>query len=172
MKRLVGLLAAALAGCALLPPKTVILSRAESFRAQTAGVAALSGVQGRDFEVSRALVRAAQSAGLKAFSLWETDVLPGAVISADVLSDPRVLADLRRTSGADVVVLLTLEPDWSAATLTAVDTRTGDTALRAALKPSGRAFAGAEAAAQAAVPALSLISAAPPSTRIEDLPVP
>jgi len=164
--------AAAVAGCAMLPPRTEILSRSPSFKAQTVVVAAFGADPAADPEVSRALAAAARSAGLRALPLEAMSAaLPGAVVSPDVLCDPRTLTELRRSSGVDAVVLVALDPSGTSARLTALDARTGDAVLRATLRPRGESFTGAAQIAQAAAAAIAELSSAPPA-RLEDLPVP
>jgi len=166
--------AAALAGCAALPPKLVILSRSRAFRAQAVAVAALTGDDARDPEVSRALARAAEGAGLRASSLEEADaVLAGAAISLDTVSDPRTLAQIRRSTGADAVVLLSFDPGLASAQLSVLDAQTGDAVLRATIKPRGAALSGYDEAAQAAGSALSALTGRPAAAaRLDDIPVP
>jgi len=164
--------AAGLAACAAFPPKIELQSRARGFRAQSAAVAARTGQPERDATVSRELARAAQSAGLRAVSLDEADgVLAGTAISLDSLTDPRVLAQLRRSTGADVAVFLGVDPEGRSAQLTAIDTLSGDTVLRAIIRPRGKSFS-AEAAAEAAAGPLSTLSGRAVAPRLDEIPVP
>jgi hypothetical protein len=165
--------AAALAACAGLPPKLVILSRSKAFRAQTVAVAALTGDEAKDPQVSRALVKAAEGVGLRAYSLEEADqVLAGAAISLDTVSDPRTLAQIRRSTGADAVVLLSFEAGLSGASLSVLDAQTGDSVMRASIAPRAEKLDGYEETAQSAGSALSALTGRSAAARLDDIPVP
>jgi hypothetical protein len=164
--------AAGLAACAAFPPKVELQSRARGFRAQSAAVAALTGAPEKDPAVSRALARAARSAGLRAVSLEEADgVLAGTEISLDSLSDPRTLAQLRKATGADIAVFLGVDPAGVSAQLTVIDTLSGDAVLRAIIRPRGKTMT-PEEAAQAASGPLSTLSGRGVAARFDEIPVP
>lgn len=156
------------------------LSRAPSFRARAVAVAATRGARGKGVEISRALVSRLEAAGLTAAALEESDsVLAGSAIGLEAARNPRLLDEIRRATGADAVVFLSLDPGWRALEISALDVRTGDAVLRSAAHPRADAFADAAEVADAAARALSPLSAerrAPRATRpddpVDELPFP
>lgn len=156
------------------------LSRAPSFRARTIAVAATRGARGKGVEVSRALVARLEGLGLKASALEESDsVLAGSAIGLEAARNPRLLDEIRRATGADAVVFLSLDPSWRSLEVSALDARSGDAVLRSAAHPRGDAFADAAEVAEAAARALSPLASerrAPRATRsdvpADELPLP
>lgn|GEM_PF-1814801 len=163
--------AAALCACAGLPPKTDIRERSKGFKAQSVAVAALTGDERGDVAAARALADAARRAGMTARSLQDPEAgLAGTAFSLDVLSDPRLLAQIRATTGADAVVLLTYQPGGREARFDALDARSGDSVMRAVITPRGAPFANAAQAADAARAALTALAGKTESLRVDDIP--
>ncbi len=150
------------------------LSRSVSFRAQTVAVAATRGSRGKGVEISRALVKRLEALGLTASSLEESDsVLAGSALGLEAATNPRLLDEIRRATGADAVVFLALDPSWRALEISALDARTGDAVLRSVGHPRGDAFESADEIADAASRALASLSAerrAPKVSGPDDLP--
>jgi hypothetical protein len=151
-----------------------VLSNSPSFRAKTMAVAATRGSRGKGGEISSELVKRLGASGIAASALEESDsVLAGAAVGLDSMN-PRMLDEIRRATGADAVVFLSLEPDWSKLEIAAVDARTGDAVHRSTAKPRGAAFADAAEIAAAAARALAPLAAehrAPRATRPDEPPV-
>jgi hypothetical protein len=142
------------------------LSASPSFRARTVAVAATRGARGKGVEISRALVRRLEALGLAASALEESDsVLAGSALSLEAARSPRLLDEIRRATGADAVVFLSLDPSWRALEVSALDARTGDAVLRSAAHPRADEFAGADEIADAAARALAPLSAEPRKAR-------
>lgn len=168
-----------LAGCGLADRRSE-LSRAPSFRARTVAVAATRGARGKGVEISRELVARLEGLGLNASALEESDsVLAGSAIGLEAARNPRLLDEIRRATGADAVVFLSLDPTWRSLEVSALDARTGDAVLRAAEHPRGDAFASASEVAEAASRALSPLAserraprATGSETPIDELPLP
>jgi hypothetical protein len=148
------------------------LSGSPSFRARTVAVAATRGSRGKGVEISRALVSRLASLGLTASALEESDsVLAGAALGLEAAMSPRLLDEIRRATGADAIVFLSLDPSWRALEISALDARTGDAVLRSAAHPRGEAFVDAAEIADAAARALAPLSAvrrAPKASRSDD----
>ncbi|MDD5305451.1 MAG: hypothetical protein PHS14_20315 [Elusimicrobia bacterium] len=170
MRRL--LLTALLLGSCAPSERNDVLSNSPSFRARTVAVAATRGARGKGVEISRALVSRLESAGLTASALEESDsVLAGSALSLEAARSPRLLDEIRRATGADAIVFLSLDPSWRSLEISALDARTGDAVLRSAAHPRGDAFASASEIADAAARALSPLAAerrAPKATRPDD----
>jgi hypothetical protein len=169
----------ALSACALGTGRVEILSQAPSFRAKVLAIAATRGAGPKGVELSRALARRLEAGGIRTAALEESDsVLAGSALGLDVASDPRVLAEIRRATGADGIVFLTLDPNWRALDVSVLDAVTGDAVLRATARPSGEAFETAEDAAAAAAEALSGLAperrkaAAAALNKSDEIPVP
>lgn len=169
-----------LAACSS-PEREGALSRAPSFRARTAAVAATRGAKGKGVEISRALVRRLEDLGLAASALEESDsVLAGAAVGLEAAMNPRLLDEIRRATGADAVVFLSLDPAWKTLEISALDARTGDAVLRSAAHARGDSFSGASEIAEAAARALAPLASerrAPRASRPDepatgDLPLP
>jgi hypothetical protein len=168
-----------LAGCGL-GDRREELSRAPSFRARTVAVAATRGARGKGMEISRELVARLEGLGLNASALEESDsVLAGSAIGLEAARNPRLLDEIRRATGADAVVFLSLDPSWRSLEVSALDARSGDAVLRSAAHPRGDAFAGAAEIAEAASRALSPLATerrAPRATGtdapVDELPLP
>jgi hypothetical protein len=148
------------------------LSGSPSFRARTLAVAATRGSRGKGVEISRELVKRLDSAGLTASALEESDsVLAGSALGLEAAANPRLLDEIRRATGADAIVFLSLDPSWRALEISAVDARTGDAVLRSVAHPRGDAFASSAEIADAAARALSPLAAehrAPKATHADD----
>lgn len=168
-----------LAACGA-PERQETLSRSPSFRARTVAVAATRGARGKGVAISRALVSRLEGLGLTASNLEESDsVLAGSALSLEAARSPRLLDEIRRATGADAVVFLSLDPSWRSLEISALDARTGDAVLRAAAHPRGDAFADAAEIADAAARALSPLAAerrTPKATRpddpVDEIPLP
>ena len=143
-------------------------------------VAATLGSRGKSAEISRELVKRLGAFGITASSLEESDsVLAGSAVGLDSMN-PRLLDEIRRATGADAVVFLSLDSGWNALEVSAVDARTGDAAHRSVARARGGAFTGPAAIAEAAARELAPLGAerrAPRSTRpdeplLGELPLP
>ena len=163
-----------LAACAS-PERDGVLSGSPSFRARTLAVAAVRGSRGQGVAISRELVRRLEGEGAAASSLEESDsVLAGSAVGLEAASNPRLLDEIRRATGADAIVFLTLDPSWKTLEVSALDARTGEAVLRSALRPKGDAFANPGEIGEAAARTLSgLLSEkrAPRATRPDEPPV-
>lgn len=156
------------------------LSRSPSFRARTVAVAATRGARGKGVEISRALVRRLESLGLTASALEESDsVLAGSAIGLEAARNPRLLDEIRRATGADAVVFLSLDPAWRGLEVSALDARTGDAVLRSVAHPRGDAFADSAEVADAASRALAPLAserrgakATRPGDPVDEIPLP
>ena len=147
------------AGCAS-SKRNDALSNSPSFRARTLAVAATRGSRGKGVEISRALVKRLEGLGLAASALEESDsVLAGAALGLEAAMNPRLLDEIRRATGADAIVFLSLDPTWHTLEISALDGRTGDAVLRSVARPRGDAFAGPPEIADAAARALSPLAA-------------
>lgn len=136
------------------------LSNAPSFRARSLAVAATRGARGKGVEISRALVKRLDGMGLTASALEESDsVLAGSAIGLESAMNPRLLDEVRRATGADAIVFLSLDPNWRSLDVSAIDVRTGDAVLRSAAHPKGSAFASPVEIADAAARALASLAA-------------
>ena len=170
MRRLL-LTALLLASCATTE-RNEALSNSPSFRARTVAVAATRGSRGKGVEISRALVSRLEALGLTASSLEESDsVLAGAALGLEAARSPRLLDEIRRATGADAIVFLSLDPSWRALEIQALDARTGDAVLRSVASPRADSFANAAEIADAAVRALASLAAerrAPKAHRPDD----
>jgi len=156
------------------------LSNFPAFRARTATVAATRGARGKGVDISRALVKRLEILGLPASALEESDsVLAGSALGLEAAMNPRLLDEVRRATGADAIIFLSLDPTWSSLDVSALDARTGDAVLRSVARPRGDAFADAAEIADAAARALASLAAerrAPRATRpdepTDDIPLP
>jgi hypothetical protein len=143
-------------------------------------VAATRGARGKGVEISRDLVRRLESLGLTASALEESDsVLAGSAIGLEAARNPRLLDEIRRATGADAVVFLSLDPSWRGLEVSALDARTGDAVLRSVAHPRGDAFEGAAEVADAAARALSPLAserraakATRPDDPVDEIPLP
>jgi hypothetical protein len=148
------------------------LSNSPSFRARTVAIAATRGSRGKGVEISRALVSRLEALGLTASSLEESDsVLAGSALGLEAAMSPRLLDEIRRATGADAIVFLSLDPSWRALEIQALDARTGDAVLRSVANPRGDAFANTSEIADAAARALASLAAerrAPKAHRPDD----
>lgn len=165
--------------CSPVSGRFETLSAAPSFRAKSVAVAAARGARGRGVEIGRALVARLEASGLAASALEESDsVLAGSALGLETARSPRVLDEIRRATGADAVVFVSLDPDWRSLDVSALDARTGDAVLRAAVKPRGPRFSGPPEIADAAARALAALSAdrKPRPSKVDDdvdeIPVP
>ena len=94
--------------------------------------------------------------------------------------NPRLLDEIRRATGADAIVFLSLDPSWRALEISALDARTGDAVLRSAAHPKSAAFEGAGEIADAAARALSSLAgerravrtSRPDEPPLDELPLP
>ena len=158
--RLVWFAAAALSACPIGSGKVETLSRAPSFRAKTLAIAATRGAGPKGLELARALARRLEAGGIKAPALEDSDsVLAGAALGLDMGADPSVLDEVRRATGADGIVFMTLGPNWRSLDVSVLDASTGEIVLRATARPGGRIFESAEDAASAAAEALAPLAA-------------
>lgn len=159
--RLQALTAAALALCACAPGsgRVEVLSRSRTFKARTLAIAATRGGGTRSIDVARALSRRLDAGGTRAAALEESEnLLAGAALTLESAADLRLLAEVRRATGADAVVFLTLDPEWRGLELTVLDAGGGDAVLHAAARPAGKAYLSADEVAAAAAEALAEIS--------------
>ena len=154
--------AALLSACSFGSGKIETLSRAPSFRAKVLAIAATRGAGPKGVELARALARRLEAGGVKASALEESDsLLAGAALGLEIGGDPRVLDEVRRATGADGIVFLTLDPNWRTLDVSVLDAATGDVVLRATARPSGEAFESIDGAAAAAAAALSRLALEP-----------
>ena len=169
-----------LSACAGGSGRVETTSKELAFRAKVLAIGAVRGAGGaKALALSRELARRLQAGGIRTVSLEESDsVLAGSVLSLDVAADPRVLDEVRRATGADGIVFLTLDPGWKTLDVAVLDAATGEAVLRATARPRGDAFASPEEAASAAAEALSALApdrqraAAAAKEQTDDLPVP
>ncbi len=148
------------AACSPVSDRFDTLSAAPSFRAKSVAVAATRGARGKGVEIARALVAKLEAQGLRASALEESDsILAGSALGLETAMNPRVLDEIRRATGADAVVFLSLDPDWRSLDVSALDARTGDAVLRTAVRPRATAFAGAAEIADGAGRALAALHA-------------
>lgn len=171
-RRLLALLL--LASCAPAE-RNDVLSNSPSFRARAVALAATKGARGKGVDISRALAKRLDAVGLTASALEESDsVLAGSAVGLEATLNPRLLDEIRRATGADAVVFLSLDPSWRSLEISAVDARTGDAVLRSAAHPKGDAFASPDEIAAAAARALAPLAAerrAPKAFHPDDPPV-
>jgi hypothetical protein len=175
------LLPALLCACAALSggDRIEVLAKAPSFRARALAIATTRGARGHGAEFSSALAARLREGGIRATALEDSDsVLAGAALGLDVAANPRVLAEIRRATGADGVVFATFDPEWRTLDVAVLDATSGDPVLRATARPRGASFASAGEAASAAARALTALSrdparaAAAADDRYGDLPMP
>lgn len=163
-----------LAACAA-PERDGVLSGSPSFRARSLAVAAVRGSRGKGVAVSRELVRRLEAEGVAASSLEESDsVLAGSAVGLEAANNPRLLDEIRRATGADAIVFLSLDPSWKTLEVSALDARTGDAVLRASARPRGDAFDSPAEVGEVAAKALAGLFAerrAPRATRPDEPPV-
>ncbi len=149
-----------LGACASGSGRVETLSQAPSFRATALAVAPARGTGPLRARLARALTSRLQAGGLRAVDLESSDsVLAGSALGLDVASDPRVLAEIRRATGADAVVFVTADPGWASLDVQVLSAETGDPVLRAVARPRGSAFEDVDEAAAAAAEAVSALSA-------------
>ncbi len=156
------------------------MSRAPSFRAKSAAIAATRGARGKGLDIARELSRRLEAVGLPARALEESDsVLAGSSVGVEAALNPRLLDEIRGATGADAIIFLSLDPSWRSLEVVAVDARSGDAVLRAPVSPRGDAFASPAEIAAAAARILAPISAerrAPRASRpdepIDEIPLP
>lgn len=169
-----------LAGCSTAE-RGDVLSNSPSFRARTVAVAATRGSRGKGVEISRELVKRLEALGLTASALEESDsVLAGSALGLEAAMNPRLLDEIRRATGADAVVFLSLDPTWRALEISALDARTGDAVLRSALHPRGDAFSNPQEIADAAARSLAPLAAErrapkashPDDSKTDEIPLP
>lgn len=159
MRRFVLLLAASAAACSVGRGSIQVQQGAPSFRAKTLAIAAARGAKARGPELTAELARRLEEGGIHAASLENSDsVLAGSSVGMDIASDPRVLSEVRRATGAEAVVFLTLDPGWRLLDIAVLDIETGDPVLRATARPRGAFFETPEEAAAAAADALSALA--------------
>ena len=136
--------------------------------------------KGRGAEFSRAFARTLGRRGVRAASVEDSDSIgASAALGAGSLRDHRVLAEIRAATGADALLLVTLEPEGRAAELAGVDLRSGEPLLRKTLKARGSAWRDqsefAETAAKAVAPLFAVrdpVRATTADEPISDIPVP
>jgi hypothetical protein len=168
-----------LGACAAGSGRVETLSQAPSFRAKALAIATVRGGRESGPAIAREAARLLTAGGLPTSVLEDSDsVLAGSALGLDVAGNPRVLAEIRRATGADAVVFLALDPSWRTLDAAALDLATGDPVLRATARPRGDAFASAREAAAAAAEALSSLAperaraAAAARDGIDEIPVP
>ncbi len=175
------LVTAAFGACASFAPgrRVEVLSRAPSFRARALAIATTRGAQGGGARFADALARRLQEGGLRAVALEDSDsVLAGSALGLDVAANPRVLAEIKRATGADAIVFAAFDPGRTGLAVTVLDATSGEAVLRAAARPRGAAFASMDEAAAAAARALIPLSrdrpraAAAADPSYGDLPMP
>ena len=181
MKRLCAALVVFLSACAAGTGRVNTASSAPSFRAKSVAVASVRGGRSKGVDVARALASRLERGGMRSAALEESDsVLAGSALGLEIASDPRVLAEVRRATGADAIVFLTLDPGWRSLDVSALDLATGDPVLRATVRPKGDAFQTPDEVAAAAAEALSglspghkrQLSAGATGDALDEIPVP
>lgn len=149
-------------------------------RARTLTVAATRGARGKDAEIVRELVKRLEALGLTASALEASDsVLAGSALGLEAVMNPRLLDEIRRATGADAIVFLSLDANWRSIEIVALDARTGDAVLRSAAHPRGSAFESSSEIANAVARALASLAAerhSPKATRpdasMDEIPLP
>lgn len=170
--------AVVLSACALSPVRVEVQSLEPFFKAHVAAIGAVHGVEGNmDERVIRKLIPRLRALGIKAVSLQDSDsVLAGSSLGLDVAGDPRVLAEVRRATSADTVVILTLAPGGRSLDVVALDAAGGDAMLRAAARPKTGTLVSVDDIAAAAAQALSAVApgrrAAAAREKAQELPPP
>jgi hypothetical protein len=107
----------------------------------TVAIAPVKGGATQGGVIARKLAKELSARGLRAVVLEDKDeVLSGSFVGLRGAPDPRLLREIRRTTGADAVALLDLERTRAAATVSLYDTRTAQTALSERRRPSGAVF--------------------------------
>lgn len=136
------------------------MSKVPTFRAKVLAIAeARGGGGGKGLALSREAARRLQAGGVRAFVLQESDsLLAGSALGLSLRSDPRVLADIRRTTGAEAVVFLTLDPNWHSLEIAVLEAATGVAVLRATAHAHGEKFSSPEEAGADAAEALSYLA--------------
>lgn len=176
MRRSAFLLTAALAACS--SDRVETLSRAPSFRAETLTLAGVRGAKGKNSELFRFIAARLEAAGMRFIDLESADsVLAGTSLSLETAASPRLLSEIRRATGADGVVFLSVDPSGRSLDVTVLDIRTGDSVLRSAARPSGESFSGIPEVAEAAVQSLLSLSpdrhkAVRAADPVDEIPVP
>jgi hypothetical protein len=169
-----------LSACAPGSGRVTTQSVAPSFRSTTLAIAPTAGASARSVPLAHDLSRRLLLAGMRGVPLEEADsVLAGSALTLEGAADPRVLAEIRQTTGADAVAFLTLSPGWKALDVAVLSTDSGEVVLRATARPRGEAFATPEDAAAAAAEALAALApdrargaAAVRENSGDDIPVP
>lgn len=105
--------------------------------------------------------------------------MAGTALDPESALNPGLLDEIRRATGADAVILLALDPEWSSAEVYAMDARTGEAVLRKTAKPRGAVFTNPAEVAAAAARELAPLAArrkAPKATKadepMEEIPLP
>ncbi len=151
--------AAALCACAIGSGRVETLSQAPLFRARALAIAPARGTGPLRARLPRALAARLKAGGVHAVDLENSDsVLAGSALGLETASDTRVLDEIRRATEADAVVFLTAAPNWSAIDVQVVSAATGDSVLRAVVRPRGEAFESVDEAASGAAEALALLA--------------
>lgn len=170
-------LAVALCACALGSARVEVLSREPSFRARTAALVSVGGIGDRGDKIASLLAKRLKSYGIKAVPIRSVDsVIAGSTLDLDVAGDPRVLAEIRRATGADSVVFVNVAPDARSLETTVLNARSGEAVLQARARPRGASFGSNDEIAAAAAQSLSSVAlgrrAAAERDRAEELPPP
>ena len=150
----------ALCACALGTGRVETLSQAPSFRTKVLAIAPARGQGPLRGKLARAVAGRLTAGGVRAVDLETADsVLAGSALGLDVAANPRTLAEIRDSTGADAVVFLTADPGWRSLDVQVLAASTGDAVLRATVRPRGAEFESADEAASAAAEALSALAA-------------
>ena len=158
-------LAVALGACALQRSRVETISRTRGARVKVFAIATVAGEGPLRAQLPRKLIERLSAGGARAVDLTEADsVVAGSVLGLETASNPRVLEEIRRVTGGEVVVFLAAAPDWQMIDVQVVRTSSGDSILHAAVRPRGMTFVTSDEAASAVALALAPIS--PDSARL------
>lgn len=135
------------------------LTRAPSYRAKSFAIVSVRDPKGFGDEIIRSLTLRLETAGQRGRTLDGADsVLAGTPLSLGVAVDPRILDEIRNATGAEAVVFVAMDADWTALDLAAIDTGSGQTVLRAQGRPKGKVFLSPDEAGITAAEALAALS--------------
>ncbi|OGS41523.1 MAG: hypothetical protein A2506_06500 [Elusimicrobia bacterium RIFOXYD12_FULL_66_9] len=170
------LLLAVLAACS--SDRVETFSRAPAFRATVLAVAGVRGARGKGGEIVQGLASMLGSSGMRCVDLQESDsVLAGSVLSLDAVSNPRLMAEVRRATEADGLAFISMDTSWRFLEIVVLDVRNGEPVLKAEGRPRGEAFATPQEASAVAAEILGVLSqharrAALATDSLDEIPVP
>ncbi len=155
------------------------ISQARGARAKVFAIAPIVGEGYIRAQLPRKLTERLDAGGMLGVDLMEADsVVAGSSLGLETASNPRVLEEIKRVTGGDVVVFLAAVADWRQIDVQVITTSSGDSILHATVRPHGTSFRTADEAASAVVHALAAITAdgarmrAAASTDVDEIPEP